>query len=288
MSSIITTHRPRRVYTPEPLLQHPWVMLRAIARDVWAGRELAWRLFVRDVGAAYRQTFLGYAWAFLPPLVAAGTFIFLQSQGITNIQVTGIPFPAFALMGALLWQIFADAMISPIQSLAAAKPMLVKINFPREAVLISGLYMVLFNAGIRLLLVLAVMVVWKVPIGASALFFPVAVLALLLAGFAIGLLLAPLGALYNDIGSSLALGTGLWMLLTPVVYPPQSRGLAGWLATWNPVSPLIMTARETLTGQPLMHLEPFFIVFGGSVFLVLLGLIGFRIAMPHMIARMGG
>jgi hypothetical protein len=35
-------------------------------------------------------------------------------------------------------------------------------------------------------------------------------------------------------------------------------------------------------------LEPFFIVFGGSLFLVILGLIGFRIAMPHLIARMGG
>lgn len=44
-----------RVYTLDPLLQHPWVMLRAIARDVWAGRELAWRLFVRDISAAYRR-----------------------------------------------------------------------------------------------------------------------------------------------------------------------------------------------------------------------------------------
>ena len=288
MSSITTSHRPRRVYTPEPLLQHPWVMLRAMARDVWAGRELAWRLFVRDVSAAYRQTILGYAWAFLPPLVAAGTFIFLQSQGITNIQGTAIPFPAFALMGTLLWQIFADSMASPIQSLGAAKSMLVKINFPREAVLMSGLYMVLFNAAVRLLLVVAVMAFWKVPVSTTVFFFPVSVIALLAAGFAIGLLLAPAGALYGDVASGLTIGAGLWMLLTPVVYPPQSQGLAGWLATWNPVSPLIMTARETLTGQALTHLEPFFIVFGCSLLLVLLGLIGFRIAMPHLIARMGG
>jgi hypothetical protein len=26
-----------RVYSPEPLLQHPWKMLMAIAADVWAG-----------------------------------------------------------------------------------------------------------------------------------------------------------------------------------------------------------------------------------------------------------
>jgi lipopolysaccharide transport system permease protein len=278
----------RRVYTPEPLLQHPWIMLRAIARDVWSGRELAWRLFIRDISAAYRQTILGYAWAFLPPLVAAGTFIFLQSQGITNIQGTDIPFPAFALMGTLLWQVFADSLASPIQALNGAKAMLVKINFPREAILMNGLYMVLFNTAVRLLLVAIVMVIWKVPLGATVLFFPVAALALMLAGFGIGLLLTPVASLYGDIGGAIPIATGFWMLLTPVVYPPRTEGIAGWLATWNPISPLIMTARETLTGQSLAHLEPFFIVFGCSALVVLFGLIGFRIAMPHLIERMGG
>jgi lipopolysaccharide transport system permease protein len=46
-------------------------MLREIAQDVWAGRGLAWRLFLRDLRAGYRQTLLGYVWAFLPPYIIA-------------------------------------------------------------------------------------------------------------------------------------------------------------------------------------------------------------------------
>jgi lipopolysaccharide transport system permease protein len=280
--------RPRRVYTPEPLLRHPWSMLREIARDVWSGRELAWRLFLRDLSARYRQTLLGYVWAFLPPLVAAGTFIFLQSQGITNIKTGSVPFPAFALMGTLLWQVFVDSLMSPSASLVAAKPMLIKINFPREAVLIGGLLMVVFNMLIRLSLVVAVMVIWRVPVDATVLFFPVAVLALMAAGFAIGLAVTPVAGLYGDVGNAIPLISGFWMLLTPVVYPARSEGLAGWLATWNPVSPLIVTARECLTAQPLTMLGPFFVVFGLSIIAIALALIGFRIAMPHVIARLGG
>lgn len=85
----------RRIYTLELPLKHPWVMLRGIAQDVRAERGLAWRLFVRDISAAYHQTVLGYAWAFLPPLVAAGTFIFLQSQRsvYTEYQPTAGPDP---------------------------------------------------------------------------------------------------------------------------------------------------------------------------------------------------
>jgi lipopolysaccharide transport system permease protein len=284
----VSSSLPVRVYTPEPLLQHPWTMLASIAADVWAGRELAWRLFMRDLQAQYRQTFLGYIWAFLPPLVASATFIFLQSQGITNIEVSGIAYPAFAMMGTLLWQMFVDAMQSPSSSFNAARGMLVKINFPREAVLLGGLYMVLFNLLIRLLLVIAVMLWWRVPVNATLLFFPVAAAGLLCAGFAIGLLLVPISSLYGDVGRVIPMVAGFWMLLTPVVYPPKAEGLAGWLATWNPVSPLMVTARETLTAQPLSQLGPFFIVFACSLVLIFVGLVGFRIAMPHLIARMGG
>jgi len=279
---------PERVYSPEPLLQHPWKMLVAIAADVWAGRELAWRLFMRDLKAQYRQTILGYVWAFLPPLVASATFIFLQSQGITRIEGTGIAYPAFAMMGTLLWQVFVDSMQSPLQSFGAAKSMLVKINFPREAVLVGGLYMVIFNALIRLALVVAVMWWWQVPVDQTLLFFPVAMAALMAAGFAIGLGLLPISSLYGDVSRVIPIVSGFWMLLTPVVYPPRTEGLAGWLATWNPVSPLIITARETLTAQSLSMLGPFFIVFACSLVVIFLGLVGFRIAMPHLIARMGG
>ena len=66
------------------------------------------------------------------------------------------------MMGTLLWQVFADAIQSPLSSMNAARSMLAKINFPREAVLISGLYMMLFNFLVRLVLLVVVMAVWKV------------------------------------------------------------------------------------------------------------------------------
>lgn len=278
----------RRIYTPEPLLRHPVTMMREITDDMWAGRELAWRLFLRDLRAGYRQTLLGYVWAFLPPLVAAATFIFLQSQGITRIEVTGIPYAAFALMGTLLWQIFVDALTSPSASFGAARAMLAKVNFPREAVLMGGLYMVIFNAAIRLVLIAAVLIVWRIPVGPTLVFLPLALAGLLTAGFAIGLFITPISGLYGDAARAIPIVAGFWMLLTPVVYPPQMGGIAGWLATWNPISPLIITARECLTAQSLSVLGPFFLVTSGSLAVILLGLIGFRIAMPHLIERMGG
>lgn len=277
-----------RVYTPEPVLGHPLCLLRDISKDVFSGRELAWRLFIRDVSAQYRQTYLGYIWAFLPPLVASLTFIFLNSQGIVNIESGEIPYPAFAMMGTLLWQVFVDAILSPPTALLASKAMLTKINFPREAILLGGLYTVIFNFLIRLTLVVAVMLWWGIMPSVSLVFFPLAIVALLALGFAVGLAITPLAGLYGDVTRSVPVIASFWMLLTPVVYPARTEGLAGLLAVWNPVSPLIICARESLTGQVISQMPAMLIIGAMSALAIFIGLVGFRIAMPHLIARMGG
>jgi len=276
------------VYTPESPLRQPGELLRALLQDLLAARELAWRLFVRDLSANYRQTYLGYIWAFLPPLLASATFIFLQSQGITRIESTGIPYAAFAMMGTLLWQIFADAIQSPLSSMNSGRSMLAKINFPREALLISGLYMVLFNFLVRLVLLAVVMAVWKVAPGRGLLMFPLAMAGLLACGSVIGFLLLPVGLLYKDVDRGIGIVTQVWMLLTPVVYPARTVGLAGFLATWNPVSPVLTTAREALSGLPFTELQAFGLVSSVALFLCVLGLIAFRLVMPILIERMGG
>jgi lipopolysaccharide transport system permease protein len=281
-------HQIVRHYSPQPLLSHPGAMFREMFADLWVGRELAWRLFLRDVSAQYRQSYLGYVWAFLPPLISSLTFVFLNSQGLFSSGKTGLPYAAFAMIGTLLWQVFVDALNAPVNALQSSKSMLAKINFPRESVLVAGIAMVLFNFLVRLVLLVGVLFFFHVEPDTGLLFFPLAVLGLIILGTACGLAVAPLGALYGDIGRAIPLITSFWMLLTPVVYPARKTGLAGWLATWNPVSPLIMVARNSLTGEHLAPLAPFFGVFMASLLILLVGWIGFRIAMPHLIARMGG
>ena len=101
-------------------------------------------------------------------------------------------------------------------------------------------------------------------------------------------MLVPVGGLYGDVGRGIPIISQFWMLLTPVVYPAHSVGLSGWLAIWNPVSPLLVTARGTLTGQPLEQLPAAIFVSVLAIIASLFGLLAFRLIIPHLIARMGG
>lgn len=276
------------VYSPESALSNPSKFLADMFRDLSASRELAWRLLIRDISSQYRQSILGYLWAFLPPLVSSLTFVFLNSQGLLATGDTALPYPAFALIGTLLWQVFVDAILSPLNAVTASKAMLTKINFPREAILLGGLGVVGFNFLVRLILLFGVLIWFKVPLTAGILFLPIGAAALILCGTAFGMLMVPIGGLYNDIAKAIPIFTGFWMLLTPVVYPVQGGGWAKILATYNPVSPLIVTTREFLSGQSPTLLGPFVVVSIISLILVFLAWIGFRLAMPHLIERMGG
>jgi lipopolysaccharide transport system permease protein len=275
-------------YTPDSPLRRPGKMAVAMVADLLASRELAWRLFVRDISAMYRQSVLGYVWAFLPPIVTTLTFIYLNSQNIITIQDTSIPYPAFVMIGTLLWQCFLDALNSPIKAVTQSRGMLAKINFPREALILSGMGEVIFNFLVRAVLFVPIFIYYSIPVSSSLILAPFGIAGLMLLGLTCGLAITPLGLLYSDIGRSVSLVAGFWMLLTPVVYPPAKSGCGAWLAQWNPVSPALQTCRDWVTAQPVMHLGAFLVVTLGSLVLFLFGWLLYRLSMPILIERMGG
>lgn len=255
-------------------------------RDLAASRELAWRLAVRDISAQYRQTFLGILWAFILPLANTLAWIFLNSSGVVKIADTPLPYPAYVFTGTMLWAIFMDALNAPLQQAIAAKPMLAKLNFPREALIVSGIYQTLFNALIKIALLLGALVVVGINPGWNLLLFPLGILSLVLVGTSLGLFITPVGMLYTDIGKALPLLMQFLMYVTPVVFAMPKEGFAATLFTLNPLTPLILTSRDWLTGG-----TPEFLAYFVGVNLVVVGLllvvwVVFRLAMPILIERM--
>jgi len=280
-----TEELPEVVYTPESQLRKPRQLLKSMWHDLMASRELAWRLFVRNISAMYRQTMLGYVWAFLPPVFTTLTFVFLNSQKIFSVGETDIPYPAYVMIGTLLWQGFADAMNSPLRMINQSKSFLAKINFPREALILAGIGEVLFNFAIRLILLFIVFFWYKISVPMTVFWAPLGILAMMALGLMFGVLLAPLGVLYQDIEKGLPLITGMWMFLTPVVYPPPTGWPASLLSSLNPVSPLLITTREMITTGNFTHLTGFIVIIGLTLTLLFIGWILYRLALPHLIER---
>jgi len=277
---------PEIVYSPESQLRRPRQLVRAMVHDVRASRELAWRLFVRDFNAQYRQSALGYLWAIIPPIATTVIWVFLNNQNIINVAATDIPYPLFVLLGTVLWATFRESLLNPLKQINASKGMLAKINFPREALLLAGFGNVFVNIAINVVLIAVLYVLYRVPLQPAMLLAPIGILAIIGFGTMIGVLLVPLGVLYSDVGRALDVGLIFWFYLTPVVYPPPTTFPASILTKLNPVSPLIVTTRELMSTGEMTQLAGFWIVTALSVVLLILGWLLYRLAMPHMIERM--
>ena len=275
------------IYTPESQIRSPGKLLKRMFADIKASRFLAWRLFIRNLAAQHRQTVLGYSWLLLVPIVQTLLWVFLNSQRIINVGTTDIPYPAFVLTGTLLWQGFSDALQKPLQEVQASKQMLTKIHFPHEAILLAALGQVLVNFGIRLLLLVVVFLWFKLPLTAYLLLAPVGILALTGFGMMLGLLLTPLALLYGDVQRMLSMTITLWFFVTPVIYPTPTGGLAALVTRLNPATPLLVTTRQLLTGGELTQFGSFVMVSLVTLALLLFGWIVYRLAIPHLIERIG-
>jgi lipopolysaccharide transport system permease protein len=276
---------PEIVYTPESLLKRPHLLAHLMWRDLLASRELAWRLMVRDINAQYRQAFLGIIWAFLPPIVMAAGFTLAKDANVITVSETDIPYPAYVMFSTALWQTFVDALNGPIQAVTVAKPMLARVNFPREALVLAKLGEVGFNFGIKLILIVALFLWFRVPVSWTVILTPVALVHLILLGTLIGILLAPLGVLYQDVSKGLAMLTGFWLFITPVVYPIPKAGLFGLLVRLNPVTPLLVTTRELATTGVISDAWSFWLVSALTLLGLLFTWVMFRLAMPYVIER---
>lgn len=275
------------VYTPDSLLRRPAKLFATMAADLVRARGLAYSLAARDLKAQYRSSLLGYLWAFITPLMTTLVWVFMSSTGVIRIADTGMPYPVFVFTGTMLWQVLVEAVSMPQQQVSGAQSMLVKLNFPRESILLAGLLKVGLNAAIRMAVLIPVVLFFGVLPDARLLLLPLALAALIVVGSAVGLLLVPIGSLYADIGRVIPMAMQVLMYLTPVVYAMPQEGLLATFFRLNPLTPLVLTGRAWLTGSPTPMPEHFLLVAAAGLALLLVGWLLFRLAIAVLVERMG-
>ena len=263
-----------------------FALLKETLTDLWGSHFLAWQFAKRDISSQYRQSYLGILWLFITPLASAAIWVFLNSSGTLAIADTGMPYPVYAFSGTLIWSILLEAINSPTQSTNANRSILSKINFPKEALVLSGIYKLFFNSGVKIVLLLVFIFAFGVGFHWSLLWFPVVLLAAVMMGTAIGLFLTPIGLLYTDVSRLITMALSLVMYLTPVVYGIPHNGIMKTVMSWNPFTPLVTTTRAVLVGQEPVFLNYFLILTGLSMLLLLLSLVIYRISIPVIVERL--
>ena len=283
--SQVTAGAPSRVYTPESPLRRPGAFLRTVLADVRAARMLAWRLAVRDISAQYRQTAFGYVWAALPAVFNALVWVALRWAGVLAVNTGAVPYVAYVLTGTMYWQFFVDALNGPLKQLSTNRSMLNRVNFPTEALIASGVGQVLFSFAIKVVVLAVVLAATGSPVKWTAPLALLPAMAVLALGTVLGILLTPVGMLYQDVQQGLNVFVAPLMFLTPVIYSVSTAGPLAKVMRFNPLTPMFEVARDLIFGGAGPYVTELAIVSGVTLVIGAVGWMLYRLSLPILIER---
>lgn len=186
--------------------------------ELWAYRELLYFLAWRDIKVRYKQTAVGVLWSVLQPAAMMVVFTFFFGR-LAQIPSQGIPYPVFALVALVPWQLFSKTISESTSSLISDQRLITRVYFPRilipTANTVAGVVDFLVAAGLLGL----VMLWYGITPGVEVVWLPVFLILLLATALGAGYWLSALNVEFRDVAYVVPFLNQFWLFITPVVYP---------------------------------------------------------------------
>lgn len=187
-------------------------------REILRHREMLGLLVRRDLKSRYKDSALGFVWTLIRPLTQLVIYYvvvgkFLQAE-------RGIPeFAVYIFAGLTAYSLFSEIIGSATSSIVGNAGLIKKVYLPREVFPIASVGSALFNFAMQLvILVVATVVTWHVPLHVELLYAIPGILVLVVYGLAFGLLLSAVNVYLRDIGYLVEVLLLLLLWASPIVY----------------------------------------------------------------------
>lgn len=208
--------------------------------------DLLVTLCLHRIKVRYKQSLLGWAWAFLQPLALMAIYTVIFSV-VARMPSEGMPYAVFVYSALLPWTYFSNAVTSSAGSLVSHTQLITKVFFPREILPLTYVFVGLFDFLVASVVLAGLMIYHHTALTIYALYL--VPILLVETAFIVGfsLILAATQVRFRDVGFAVPLLLQLWMFASPVVYPlsavPQ-RMRALYLL--NPMAGVVENFRRVL------------------------------------------
>lgn len=234
--------------------------LGARLRSLWQYRAFLGFLSKEIVMRRARGTLLGFWWVLLRPLMPAVTLIFTFTSVKPVETPGGVPYSVFFMSGYVTWRVFQSALQYLPRTMTWMQSIMRRAYFPRLLVPVAGLAPTLIEFALLLgAFAVVVIAAWwqdgRLPlrVGPEMLALVPAVIGALMFSLAIGMPTAVIALFFRDVRYAIRSFAGVFMFLTPVVYPvtfiPEQYRWA--MYAFNPMAAVVELSRWALIGGQL-------------------------------------
>jgi lipopolysaccharide transport system permease protein len=247
-------------------------------QDLWRYRELFFILAWRDVAVRYKQTIVGFAWAFVRPFMTMVVFtvVFGHIAKLSSGDTT--PYALMVYGGLLPWTLFASVFGDASNSVMGNANLISKVYFPRMIVPLSTVVVALIDFAVSLSILLGLMIWYRFLPGWQILMLPVFVVLALLASIGPALWASAIVVKYRDFRFVVPFLLQFGLYASPVgfssaIVPPEWR----LLYSLNPLVGIIDGFRWCIVGgDSPIYLPGFALSLAVIAFMLWAGITAFR------------
>ncbi|MBI1756519.1 MAG: ABC transporter permease [Fimbriimonas ginsengisoli] len=256
-------------------------MREELAR-LWQYRELLYSMVNRDLKVRYKNSFLGFLWSLVNPLLTVFVISYIFKTAVGN---AGQNFSAYVLAAYLPYMFFSMSIMDATGSILGNISLVKKIYFPREILPLTAIisnfihFLLALVVFFAYLLVIYILYPGSLPFQATTIYLPFLLLISFLLAAGVGLMASALNTFYEDVKYIVGFVMQMLLFLSPIMYFAERmshdtprRYLA--LNLINPIGILCNAYRKTLLapqgayGLPPLPIEWGLIAYAAGLSLV--------------------
>lgn len=222
-------------------------------KELFAYKDLLFRLVRKEFLLRYQQTILGPVWVVIQPLLTVMIYVVVFNK-VIKVPIPNVPPVLFYLSGITLWTLFSDIFNATASTFSTNIEVFNKVYFPRliAPLSISILHLLRFLIQLVLLILILLYYYFTDGIELNSINILSAIIPVVITvGFGLGggLIFSIITAKYRDLSNMISLFINLLMFVCPIFYSTQlvSENIR-WIVNINPLSPLFEMFRYSFLG----------------------------------------
>ncbi|MUK87353.1 ABC transporter permease [Ornithinibacillus sp. L9] len=218
--------------------------MKSYIQEILMRKDLLIYLVKSGLKAEHRNSYLGYFWWLLDPLLNVLVYYFLV---VIVLERGDANYPLFLVIGLVVWRWISSSINASAKSILRYSSIINQVYLPKAIFPMSFVLSQLFNFLFGLIVVGVFLLLFGVMPGWELIFLPLLILITIIFLFAVGLLLGYINIFVRDIDNLLTYVIRILFYASPIIWEGgRLPAEYSWAIDYNPIAIIVESYRAIL------------------------------------------
>ncbi|WP_027965252.1 ABC transporter permease [Halalkalibacillus halophilus] len=237
--------------------------MKSYIEEIIRRKDLLFYLVKSGLKAEHRNSYLGYFWWLLDPLLNVMVYYFLV---VVILDRGGENYAVFLVIGLVAWRWISSSINSSAKSILRYSSIINQVYLPKSVFPLTFTFSQLFNFLFGLVVVAIFLMVFGITPGWQVVYLPLIILVTAVFLLTVGLILGYVTVFVRDIDNILTHVIRIFFYASPIIWEGGRLGPEyDWITKYNPIAVIVESYRNVLMYNSNPHFIGLGIIFGLSI-----------------------